>query len=176
MIKTLEFLSPAECRAIIDAAERRGFLRSKIYNAKKDAIFSARRVSRTATMQDDAPMAGLKVLKKACEAIVRSHYGVNLSAWSGLAVNKYESGDYYLAHVDASPGETNHRAFTCVTFLNDHFKGGELIFPTRKITVSPVAGRSVFFSAVELHMSAPLREGVKYSLVNWLLFPSFDFS
>ena len=51
-------------------------------------------------------------------------------------------------------------------FLNDDFKGGELIFDN--ITVRPQKGQLVYFTGDEVHNVNSVLEGDRYTLVSFL--------
>jgi predicted 2-oxoglutarate/Fe(II)-dependent dioxygenase YbiX len=56
--------------------------------------------------------------------------------------------------------------YSFVIFLNDDFKGGELIFDN--ITVRPQKGQLVYFTGDEVHNVNSVLEGDRYTLVSFL--------
>ena len=95
---------------------------------------------------------------------------LELNADESYRVLKYGNGAEYRAHHDHGPG--NRRVLSLVTFLNDDFTGGELIFPKFDLEVKPLAGRCVLFPSNFPYMHIAMPAGVednsvKYSLVTW---------
>lgn len=56
--------------------------------------------------------------------------------------------------------------YSFVIFLNDDFKGGELIFDN--ITIRPQKGQLVYFTGDETHSVNSVLEGDRYTLVSFL--------
>jgi hypothetical protein len=95
---------------------------------------------------------------------------LDLSADESYRVLKYGSGAEYRAHHDHGPG--NRRVMSLVSFLNDDFTGGELVFPKFDLEIKPKAGRCVLFPSNFPYMHIAMPVGVddgtvKYSLVTW---------
>jgi len=56
--------------------------------------------------------------------------------------------------------------YSFVIFLNDNFKGGELMFDN--ITIKPQKGQLVYFTGDEVHSVNSVLEGDRYTLVSFL--------
>jgi len=100
----------------------------------------------------------------------RKSYELKLAGDQGYHVLRYQHGQEYQAHHDHGPG--NGRVLSLVCFQNDGYTGGELVFPTFDVTVTPKAGSVVAFPAnfPYQHIAKPVGsddETVKYSLVTW---------
>lgn len=101
----------------------------------------------------------------------RNTYSLSLSADEGFRLLKYGRGAEYKGHVDHAP--TNGRVLSLVSFVNDGFSGGELVFPLLDVTIKPVEGSVLLFPSnfPYYHYAAPVGkndETIKYSLVTWL--------
>jgi len=73
---------------------------------------------------------------------------------------------------DGGPNDTPHRSHTCNLYLNTcgtDYQGGELTFPERGMTISPMVGTLVAFpsSRAFKHEVPPIRSGVRYSVLAW---------
>ena len=82
-------------------------------------------------------------------------------------VLRYNTSQYYIPHLD--DGKNTRRRVSMVAYLNDDFDGGELNFPLLNFKYYPAAGDIVVFpsGAPFTHEALPVKEGVKYSVVNW---------
>lgn len=89
-----------------------------------------------------------------------------------IQILKYLEGGFYKTHIDS--GKNTPRTLSYVYFINDDYKGGELIFelPTNEvIKVDVQKNKLIMFPSNFLypHKVLPVEEGVKYSVVSWAL-------
>lgn len=80
---------------------------------------------------------------------------------------RYSESEHYIPHLD--DGKNTKRRISAVGYLNDDYEGGELNFPHVNFKYYPTAGDIVVFpsGAPFTHEAMPVKEGVKYSVVNW---------
>ena len=101
--------------------------------------------------------------------IVNSHAAVVVS--SGYALLRYQEGGFFKEHVDAMRDHPvlGHRRLSVISFCNDDFDGGELVFPRQGITIKPEPGMMVIFPSTftHPHESTEITRGTKYSIVSW---------
>jgi len=109
----------------------------------------------------------LEIDKKIIE--YRDEHDLHLNKDEVWGLNKYGVGGQYKAHYDHGPNSP--RLLSAVAFVNDDFEGGELQFQYFNKSIHPKTGRLVLFpsSFIYRHSSIPVEEGVKYSLVTWLI-------
>lgn len=124
-------------------------------------------------------------LNSIVEASVRAHidafYDVVVRDWEPVHILHYGSGGHYIPHVDAETlykddsgldfwEKTLDRDLSVVYFLNDDFKGGELVFPDLDLAIAPEAGMLVCFPSDHhfIHGVKPVLSGHRYTLVTWL--------
>jgi len=105
----------------------------------------------------------------------------------GLQILHYAAGGEYRPHFDYFPpgqrGSAIHtsrggqRIATLIVYLNDVAGGGETIFPTAGVTVTPRQGAAVYFRYVNglgqldpltLHGGAPVTCGEKWIMTKWM--------
>jgi predicted 2-oxoglutarate/Fe(II)-dependent dioxygenase YbiX len=90
---------------------------------------------------------------------------------SGYEMLKYQPGNYFREHVDVIQNHPTHayRRLSVVCYLNDDYKGGELVFTRQELRVTPKAGMIVLFPSGFTHppSSDDVMEGTKFSLVTW---------
>ena len=85
---------------------------------------------------------------------------------------KYETGGFYTWHIDHA-GEIIPRTMSCILFLNDDYKGGELMFRDpngeNEMAIKPKSSRLIIWpsSFMYPHTVKPVIEGTRYSVVAW---------
>jgi len=87
------------------------------------------------------------------------------------------SGDSHIPHADSErredgrwvPNHTPQRDYTGLAYLNDDFRGGELVFPDLDITIAPRPGLLVGFPSNHefVHAVPKVLSGKRYSLPVW---------
>jgi peroxiredoxin/predicted 2-oxoglutarate/Fe(II)-dependent dioxygenase YbiX len=120
-----------------------------------------------------------EVLRQACaERIgrrlapqVRRAYQFNPTRMERYIISCYEGQERgrFRAHRDNTTKGTAHRRFAVSLFLNDDYRGGELIFPEygrRRYKAS--AGGAVVFSCSLLHEALPVTEGKRFMFLPFL--------
>lgn len=96
-------------------------------------------------------------------------HGINESFWQeGYNLLKYQSGQEYKIHYDASTQHGRH--ISCVLYLNDDYEGGEIEFPAFNIKIKPQKGMLILFPSnyAYRHIAHPVTSGTKYAMVTWL--------
>ncbi|WP_291130140.1 2OG-Fe(II) oxygenase [Flavobacterium sp. UBA7682] len=102
---------------------------------------------------------------------------LNESCYTGITgyefhYSLYEAGDFYKKHLDQFQDNSN-RQFSMISYLNADWKakdGGELQIyqtPTNQ-TISPNAGKTVFFRSNELEHEVLVTNVVRMSVTGWL--------
>jgi len=111
-----------------------------------------------------------KYLKKYAEDIQMENSNESITFMQLL---KYENCGHYNFHVDH--GRKAPRTFSCIFFVNDNYKGGELTFKypgsTKEINIEKKSNRLIIWPSNFLypHAVKPVTEGVRYSVVAWAL-------
>lgn len=86
---------------------------------------------------------------------------------------RYDKGDQFQPHCDASFGRPDHSARTLITlqiYLNENFKGGETTFLQRSrgankcVPVEPKTGMILVFEHNILHEGSLVKQGRKYTI------------
>ena len=91
---------------------------------------------------------------------------VHSSMVNGVLINKYLVGGHYHGHYD-SPiiGNTNHN-YSFTVFLNDDYRGGELVVEGKKI--KPKQGHIYIYPSDKFHSVNEIKTGTRYAVVGWL--------
>jgi len=92
---------------------------------------------------------------------------VDVNIPTAYQILRYGESEYYIPHLD--DGKNTRRRVSAVGYLNDDYEGGELWFPNLNFNYYPTAGDIVVFpsGAPFTHEAKPVKQGVKYSVVNW---------
>lgn len=92
----------------------------------------------------------------------KSKYYIDLSY---VPVKKWNPVSSMGPHFDGGPGFENLE-YTTVTYLNDDYKGGEIVFPNDNITLKPKAGSTIMFPSSTIHQVNPVISGNRYTSTN----------
>lgn len=175
-------LKPAECRLLIDMAERQGMHDATVGNAAKAVHAPKVRTSQVAWIDHDDETRWLyKRLEGAIKDARKNYYHFDLSGfWERIQLTRYEAaqGGHYSMHKDLAAGAASVRKLSMVCLLSEtqSFEGGCLKMfgaPAHAQSVALAQGTVAVFPAWELHQVTPVTKGTRYSLVTWLSGPSF---
>lgn len=107
---------------------------------------------------------------KYCEITGTNKEEINLDL-SHITLKKYYTGQGMGPHYDGQDGDS-YLKFSLVTYINDDYEGGELVFPNHGVTIKPKAGSLVMFPSQEpyIHQAMPIKSGYKYIYnTHWIL-------
>ena len=92
---------------------------------------------------------------------------VDVNVSTAYQILRYGESEHYIPHLD--DGKNTRRRVSAVGYLNDDYEGGELWFPNLNFNYYPSAGDIVVFpsGAPYTHEAKPVKQGIKYSVVNW---------
>jgi len=174
------FLSPEECRHIIDAAGTSLERATVAANSKR--TISDHRTNRLVHLKfDDDPI--LQSIGERAATLI----GLSLSNCEPPQVLHYGIGEEYKPHGDAFDLDTENGRFftktggqrlaTLFIYLNTVESGGETSFPNLDITVQSIQGRAVLFyncyrgtvvpDLRSLHHAHPIARGEKWAMPLW---------
>jgi len=173
-----KFMSPAECKALIELGENLGFQASGL--AIGQDLFRIKEKTRNnlRLMFEDEEMAAR--LWSRLGPLVDTKYDNRIAFglnWR-FRLYKYEVGGIFAPHVDEQmdlPGEGNlSTRFTFMVYLNENLKGGETTFFERrrkgqkslkvKRIIRPKEGMALAFDHLLFHEGSVVTKGVKYAL------------
>lgn len=83
-----------------------------------------------------------------------------------MHILKYIKGGFLPAHQDHG---VSTRTLSVLMYLNDDYKGGNLVFKNSNLSFKPEAGSILFFPSnfLYVHEVEEITNGIKYSLPNW---------
>ena len=111
--------------------------------------------------------------KQLCDEIIDSCLS-NSDIWSytliqdfnAFILNKYEIGDHFGGHYDGPVMHNKRNDFSMTLFLNDNYKGGELVIEGQ--TIKPKKGYAVIYPSNTYHEVKPVLEGTRYAAIAWI--------
>lgn len=175
------FLTPEECRGIIEGGERNLTLTAGATEGNQANL----RKSDVAFMNPDGEHQWLFERVKDCiNDINRSYFGYNLVGFEGIQFTKYshsthEPGGFYSAHKDTKllfGGTIRKLSFTIQLSDSDSYEGADVVLYdsfTDLVTLSRAPGSISFFPSTTIHEVTPVTRGTRYSLVGWACGPAF---
>jgi hypothetical protein len=124
--------------------------------------------------KDSEVASALSTLKTAADNAINlclrdyeKSYGYFDLEGEGWALLKYEVGDFFKVHTDAS--RAYPRQVSTVYYINDDYTGGEIFFPYINVEVKPKKDEFLVFPSTNLfsHYAKEVVSGTKYSMPNW---------
>lgn len=104
---------------------------------------------------------------KECLNDYQNSYGYFDLEGEGWALLKYEVGDFFKLHTDAS--RAYPRQVSTVYYINDDYLGGEISFKYIDLELKPNKDEFLVFPSTNLfsHYAKEVLVGTKYSMPNW---------
>lgn len=157
------FLTPQECKDLIEKAEGMGFQDSQVLQDGKANYDLSSRSSKCCSFP-------IPELDEKLRAIVGN------MKFEGFQMLKYEKGNSFKPHYDNGNGVTK-RLFTTIIYLNQEYVGGQTKFTNDGLVVHGKTGKLLIWKNtnatvidnLSMHEGAEVQEGIKYVLVNWIL-------
>ena len=175
------FLSPDECRYLIDLARPR-LQPSQVVDPRSGRLIHD--PVRTAS----AAAFPLVLEDPVLHAINRRIAAATATSWAQgepAQVLCYQPGEEYKLHSDALPPGANQRIVTFLAALNDDYEGGETRFPAIDLAWRGRIGDALVFRNVDAggaadpaarHAGSAVRRGTKFLLSRWIRQHRLDLS
>ncbi len=175
-----QFLSPAECEALINAAGQSPKHWLEVTVGEGGNGISEQnnelRKTREVKLGKRARLAA-QPLHRAWTRAVPEATGLQTLWYEPFQMLCYVKGGFYITHADSERyvPEHNHwektydRDLSLLVYINEDFTGGELHFPFFDYDYHPRAGDLVIFPSDHryLHQAQPVTSGTRYALVSW---------
>jgi predicted 2-oxoglutarate/Fe(II)-dependent dioxygenase YbiX len=128
------------------------------------------------------PVDGLSVdvvsmVRNVWTSFVAPHYRTTVDTFEKPDILRYRQGGLYRPHTDAENWDGAGRRWvrrldrdlSLLVYLNDDFKGGQLVFSNFGGVLPPRAGMVVAFPSDHryIHAAKEVAEGVRYAIVSW---------
>jgi hypothetical protein len=170
-----DFITPEECKLILRMA-RPKWRRSRVGKNIKNGTISTYRTSNTAMLSLEQHEQLSDRLMSRLDGLIP---GCAMDRIEQLQCVRYREAQQFKPHLDVSvdDGDSTHRQWTVLVYLNDGFVGGETYFPLLDIKTTPRRGTAVLFRnrdetngplVCSMHAGLPVSSGVKYACNIWV--------
>ena len=167
MIKVIEnFLTEKECNHIINSNEPQLTHTSIITETNPTAYNSFKRECLTTYTNVDN-------LKEKVTSIVSQDYkDLNVISSTKLVpfeFIKYETGHHFQWHSDVVKKKRTREILTCIIFLNNQYKGGNLLIKEENVThiIPKSIGTLCIFPSKYIHKVTKIEKGQRYTICCW---------
>ena len=181
--KTVEHLfTPNQCKMIIDAGHQFSQEEAKVGGGKDGKHDTKKRVTTISWIPFKKLPQMYKVIENQLSIVNLNHFmfdGVRLTEPAQFTV--YHKKGFYDWHMDLNAfgkqGQNPIRKISMTCLLSDpsEFTGGELTFSEMGDTkpLDLKQGQAIFFASFLRHKVAPVKKGIRKSLVMWFGGPPF---
>lgn len=120
------------------------------------------------------------LMRYATQQFLNPFFNVRIASSEFPQILVYHPGGHYKPHIDGESlfndgsgvltwKRNVDRDISMVIYLNDDYEGGEIVFPQQAISIKPRKGMLLAFPSHHqfLHGVNPVRNGVRYAIVNW---------
>lgn len=174
------------CKLLVDELDKSSAVDSGVFDSDGSAKVDNYHRSSTAVMPiEDVRAAADTLMSTAVDLFATSTLAKRATLGEPLQFLKYDEvrRGHFLAHTDNAYYDAQgvfrytspHRVLTCITYINDDYEGGELIFNTVRddqghvIKMKPKVGEMIIFpSDIRfMHEVLNVTKGRRYSIVGW---------
>lgn len=156
-IRTLSILSPEECDELINNHHK--FLTPAKVGKEGSRISHFARVCDNYKIRNDCRIsAGLKIAAS-------SVFNCPIGQLESVELIRYKKGGMYLPHHDG-----NHRKFTMSVYLNEGYRGGEILFTNWEMLISDIKkGTALVWENTKdsIHECKPILSKEKWLATIW---------
>lgn len=168
--------TPEECKNLIKTSEDSGYSEALVHVGGGRQILMKGYRDGSRVMIDDKEFVGRLLQRIASQLPTSFENEKLLEINERLRFLRYDDGDQFQPHCDASYGRPDNSARTLITlqiYLNEDFKGGETTFLHRRtgrtreskcVPVVPKTGMILVFEHNILHEGSLVKRGRKYTI------------
>ncbi|UOQ51708.1 prolyl hydroxylase family protein [Hymenobacter cellulosivorans] len=166
-----DFLSPAECAALIARSEQHGFVEAGVGLATGAQVIKSIR-NNYRLEYSDTQLANTFWQRLPAELPAEADGATPVGLYDQFRFYRYDVGERFNRHRDGSIQLREQVAsrWTFLLYLNDDFEGGATEFDT--LTVAPRRGSALCFRHELRHKGCPVTQGRKYVLRTDILYRS----
>lgn len=177
-----DFITPAECNAIIASGERD--LKLQAGKTEDHQVHQNLRNSEIGWLNPEGEHQWLfEKIRDCMNAVNSDWFRYDLNGFEGIQFTKYpyKAGDsaFYSSHRDTAVlpgGNVRKLSFTIQLSDPESYSGGDVVLYeslTDSAALSRAVGSISFFPSYTIHEVVPVSRGVRYSLVGWACGPAF---
>lgn len=171
-------LSPAECRHVASVA-------AAVMEPSLVIDPGGKAVANPVRRCDNGTIGPTRedLVVRAINLRIASASDTDVARGEPLTVLRYAPGQEYRPHFDALPNVANQRVKTVLIYLNEGFGGGETLFLSNGLKVTPRAGDAILFDntmtggsvdKLSRHAGLPVTHGVKWLATRWIRAKPYD--
>jgi len=180
---TEPMFTPKQCQMIIDAGHQCAPEQAKVGGGKDGAYDTKKRVTTISWIPFDKMPEMYKQVENQLSIINLNHFGFDgVTLTEPAQFTEYPKKGFYDWHMDlnafGASGENPIRKISMTCLLSDpsEFTGGELMFSDAGGDKKPLdlkQGQAIFFASFLRHKVAPVKKGIRRSMVMWFGGPPF---
>jgi PKHD-type hydroxylase len=178
---TEPIFTPKQCQMIIDKGHSLKPEQAKVGGGQKDGIHDTKKRVTTISW---IPFKEMPEMYQSIESTMlrtnANHFGFDgMELTEPAQFTEYPKGGFYDWHMDSDSHFTHEPtvrkiSMTCLLSDPSEFKGGELEFMDKGKRLNDLKqGQVIFFASFLRHRVAPVKKGVRRSLVMWFGGPPF---
>ena len=171
---TTPIFTPEQCKMIIDAGRRQPPQKAQVGMGKPGAgTDTNKRVTTISWLPFDEMKEMYNDINKFIQRANLNHFGFeDIQITEQAQFTEYPEGGFYDWHMDcdvAMAHEPPVRKISMTCLLSDPstFTGGELEFMEKNKIPGLKQGQAIFFASFLRHRVAPVKKGIRMSLVMW---------
>ena len=181
-ITTQPLFTPEQCQLIINAGHQQKPEDAKVGGGKSGQYDTKKRVTTISWIPFTKMPQMYKVIENQISKVNLNHFmfdGIRLT--EPAQFTEYPKGGFYDWHMDLNAfgqnGEHPIRKISMTCLLSDpsEFTGGDLMFSDsgKQEPLKLKQGQAMFFASFMRHRVAPVKKGIRRSLVMWFGGPPF---
>ena len=168
--------TPEQCQNIIDMGHKQQAQKAKVGNkdGKQGAHDTKKRITTIGWIPFKAMPEMYAIIERTMLQVNGNHFGYEgMQLTEPAQFTEYPKGGFYDWHMDAEVNchyEPPVRKISMTLLLSDpsEFKGGELQFMDKNRAINHLKqGQAIFFASFLRHRIAPVKKGIRRSLVMW---------
>jgi len=180
---TKPMFTPQQCQMIIDAGHQQKPEDAKVGGGHEGKYDTKKRVTTISWIPFNKMPEMYKVIENQLSIVNLNHFGFDgVTLTEPAQFTEYPKKGFYDWHMDlnafGASGEHPVRKISMTCLLSDpkNFSGGELMFSDAGGEQKPLdlqQGQAIFFASFLRHKVAPVKKGIRQSMVMWFGGPPF---
>ena len=179
---TQPIFSPQQCQMIVDAGHQQKPEKALVGGGPKGAHDTKKRVTTISWIPFAKMPEMYKQIENQLSIVNLNHFGFDgVTLTEPAQFTEYPKGGFYDWHMDLNAfgqdGQNPIRKISMTLLLSDpsEFTGGDLLFADagQQEPLSLKQGQAIFFASFLRHKVAPVKKGIRKSLVMWFGGPPF---
>ena len=170
---TQPIFTPEQCRMIIDAGHQCAPEQAKVGGGEEGQYDTKKRITTISWIPFDKLPQMYKKVEHQLSLVNLNHFGFeNVQITEPAQFTEYPKGGFYDWHMDldvngAHEPPVRKISMTCLLSDPSTFTGGELEFTEKHKINNLKQGQAIFFASFLRHRVAPVKKGIRRSLVMW---------